>query len=431
MTTVQRGQCPLCFKIFVHHRDQQRHKCPTKPPSLEDLEKIQQYPTAPSISLVPSADISVWRVFTDGSGPQPGVTTHAGWGVAVWVNDIRSSKRSLELFGPVCIDKGDPRWVGAELHTNNVAELTAMMEALLWLNSEAPGQAFTPAIIYYDSTYVVNAITGEGAPESNVTLKLVLQARTMLHKVREKRSVDFSYVKGHSGNTGNDHADKLAGMGSRGDQTTQSFRWLAPLSAPLPVDTLMVDHCWRCKKVYSGPSYARQLAGHQARCKVEGTPPSHICCRFTCGRQFAWKFTGTPGKHEHHAREARNKHEKICRGTEALTRICPFCEMEFSTSYSDEYLLQHRSTCASRPEDAPSLKRSWPCPKCSANIPVAKKADHEQSCRGSAKANRTCIKCQTLLQSAAACNKHEQMRRGSELANRTCSRRRIFSTFWC
>ena len=272
-----------------------------------------------------------------------------------------------------------------------------MLEALLWLDSEAPGNENVPAILYYDSTYAFGAITGHHHPEASSAL--VHQARSVLNKVSQKRQVDFSCVKGHSGNTGNDYADTLAAKGSKGEQTTQSSRWLIPLGVPLPVDPLLVDNCWRCGRVYSGSSYARQLAGHEAHCKVEGTPPTHITCRWNCGRQFRWRRTNTPGKHEHHAREARNMHEKICRGSEALTRVCPFCNVQF---------------------DAPALRRTWTCPRCKANIPVAKKETHESSCRGSVKANRSCIKCKAVCQTVDARLNHERICRGSELANRTC-----------
>ena len=128
-------------------------------------------------------------------------------------------------------------------YTNNVGELTSMVEALLWLEKEAPGPSDAPAIVYYDSTYAFHAITGTSSPEANSDL--VLNARTVLSRVRLQRVIDFQYVKGDSGNHGNDWADKLAGMGSRGLQTTQSARWILPLQAPPPVDPLLVDHCWR------------------------------------------------------------------------------------------------------------------------------------------------------------------------------------------
>ena len=157
------------------------------------------------------------------------------------------------------------------------------------------------------------------------------------------RPIDCCFVKGHSANLGNDHADRLAGVGAKGQQSTQSARWLVPAGAPEPVSPLSVDHCWRCGRVFSGDSYGRQLAGHEAYCKIPGAPPAHIPCRRKCGRTFPWRSSSQQGKHKHHAREARNLHEKICRGSEELTRVCPFCDTVFPEACSDELLFQHRS----------------------------------------------------------------------------------------
>ena len=426
VTTVQVGSCPLCHQAFVHVRDKKRHKCPNKPHALDDLANMRQYPTAPTIPAVPVASVEVWRIFTDGAGPQKGVTNTAGWGVAIWEDSSSATSPTFELFGPVCIYSSENRWIGAESHTNNVGELSAMVEALLWLEAEAPGNDTVPAVIYYDSTYAFNAITGQFQPEANTDL--VFKARNILSRVRHKRAIEFEYVKGHSGNPGNDHADRLAGKGSKGQQSTQSARWLIPLKGPPPVNPLLVDHCWRCGVVYSGPSYARQLAGHEAYCKIEGAPPSHIPCRNNCGKQFPWKFANAQHKTRHHARELRNLHEKICRGSPELNAICPFCDKRFPQECSDEYLLSHRASCDSRPPDAPSLSSMWKCSKCQARIPTAKKSSHTYTCRGSAQANKTCQKCKAVFQTADCRSAHENTCRGTEQANRTCNRcNKVFS----
>ena len=57
--------------------------------------------------------------------------------------------------------------MGAEVATNNVGELAAMIEALLWLEAEAPGPAEVPATIFYDSFYAYGAITGAHAVGAN------------------------------------------------------------------------------------------------------------------------------------------------------------------------------------------------------------------------------------------------------------------------
>ena len=75
-----------------------------------------------------------------------------------------------------------------------------MVEALLWLESEAPGEPEIPATIYYDSTYAFSALTSSNAPEANE--ELVYQARSTLARVKE------------------------------------------------PISPLLIDHCWRCGRVW-------------------------------------------------------------------------------------------------------------------------------------------------------------------------------------
>ena len=209
----------------------------------------------------------------------------------------------------MCLSKSDKRWLGAGSASLNTAEISAMLEALLWLETEAPGGHVHPATIYYDSSYAFQAVTGSSLPEENVAL--VFQARAIWQRVSALREISIVHVKGHSGNVGNDHADHLAGKGASGLQTKQSARWLLPFNSPSPVSPLFVDHCWRCGRVFSGPSYARQLAGHEGQCKTQGAPPESIPCRHGCGKVFAWKFTrGESTKPGHLTREGRNLHGK-------------------------------------------------------------------------------------------------------------------------
>ena len=143
-------------------------------------------------------------------------------------------------------------------------------------------------------------------------------------------------------------------------------------------------------------------------------------CAPGCGKQFPWKFTAGAKRVVHHAREARGIHEKICRGSAALTSVCPFCNLQFPEGVTDEYLLNHRRSCDQRPVDAPSLSNMWPCPKCKARIPLARKESHEVSYRGTAKADRTCNRCLAYFQTVHQHESHEESCRGSEEANLTC-----------
>ena len=116
----------------------------TAPPvEVPNLEKMQSYPSGPTAVQVPIASVQFWRIFTDGAGPQAAMAKYAGWGAAIWDNSSESNTPTFELYGPVCIHSGDARWLGADTHTNNAGELTSMVEALLWLEKEAPGPIAT------------------------------------------------------------------------------------------------------------------------------------------------------------------------------------------------------------------------------------------------------------------------------------------------
>ncbi len=134
-------------------------------------------------------------IYTDGAckgNPGPG-----GWGA--W---LRAGGREKELFG------------GEALTTNNRMELTAVIEALRALKRRSP------VTIYTDSQYVRNGITtwihgwksrgwktADKKPVKNIELWQALDALASEHDVQ------WRWVKGHSGDPGNERADALANRG--------------------------------------------------------------------------------------------------------------------------------------------------------------------------------------------------------------------------
>lgn len=131
-------------------------------------------------------------IFTDGAcsnNPGPG-----GWGAV-----IKTNGETLELSG------GDPHT------TNNRMELTAAIEALKTLKE------FTPAVITTDSAYVMNGLTqwlprwrknkwktSSNKPVKNVDLWM------LLNSLCRKHSIEWKWVKGHSGHPDNERCDELA-----------------------------------------------------------------------------------------------------------------------------------------------------------------------------------------------------------------------------
>ena len=344
--------------------------------------------------------------------------------MAIWTQDSDSLVPECELFGPVPLKSWDKRWLGAERSTNNVGELTAMGEAFLWLLDEAPGDPRIPACIFYDSEYAHHAITSSDKPEANE--KLILNIRDLFSKVTVNRVLEFRHVKAHTGIRGNEFADHLAGQGAKGLQTASSKRWLERCDAPAAVPSILTDHCWRCGQVFTGPSHARALAGHEAHCKVPGAPPPFICCRHGCGKQFKWQFSTGKRKQPHHAREFRNTHERICRGEDELTRTCPFCDKVYVQGTTDETILKHRKECVLRPKDAAEEGTSWQCNICT----TGDKATHEANCGGSAALNKTCSLCSETFQTIGLRVAHESSCRGSRRANLQCLFcAQLFTTF--
>ena len=134
-------------------------------------------------------------VYTDGAckgNPGPG-----GWGA--W---LRWGAHEKELFG------GDPST------TNNRMELTAVIESLALLKRR------TSVAIYTDSSYVKDGITSwihgwkkrgwrtaDNKPVKNIELWQRLDALVGSHDVQ------WHWVKGHSGDPGNERADALANRG--------------------------------------------------------------------------------------------------------------------------------------------------------------------------------------------------------------------------
>jgi ribonuclease HI len=134
-------------------------------------------------------------IYADGAcrgNPGPG-----GWGV--W---LKSGEHEKELFG------------GERLTTNNRMELTAVIEALTVLKQRCV------VTVYTDSQYVRQGITtwihgwkqrgwrtADKQPVKNVELWQRLDTLNAAHQVTWK------WVKGHSGDPGNERADALANRG--------------------------------------------------------------------------------------------------------------------------------------------------------------------------------------------------------------------------
>ena len=134
-------------------------------------------------------------IYTDGAckgNPGPG-----GWGA--W---LRSGEHERELWG------------GEVLTTNNRMELMAVIEALAAIKTRSR------ITLYLDSEYVRNGITSwihnwkrrgwktaDNKPVKSVDLWQRLDTLSQAHEI------DWRWVRGHTGDPGNERADALANRG--------------------------------------------------------------------------------------------------------------------------------------------------------------------------------------------------------------------------
>lgn len=153
-----------------------------------------------------------WTIYVDGSclGNQ-NVDEHtpAAWGMVVIDGDSGLGKGSGELHheaaGMVQTDPDGEEFLGAEVGSNNTAELSGFAAALRWLLVEGGDES---ALIRADSTYAGNLASGAWKAKAN--RELVAHVQRLWAEVAELRPLEWGHVKAHRGHRWNERADHLA-----------------------------------------------------------------------------------------------------------------------------------------------------------------------------------------------------------------------------
>jgi len=172
-----------------------------------------------------SSKFRLYSIYCDGSASHNGQTNAAaGWGYVVIVKRDQQGffphKHGIEYkrdCGPVITMGLDDDFIGATVHSNNTAELSALYHSLLTAKKIINGACkYTGHIaIFTDSQYVINMTYRIYSPDDNnpemKNRALVLKCRRLYDEIADK--VSLHWVKGHDDCEHNILADKLANDG--------------------------------------------------------------------------------------------------------------------------------------------------------------------------------------------------------------------------
>ncbi len=142
--------------------------------------------------------------------------TRAGWGLCVIVDDSGSGNGKghllTELNGEVVTSADQSCYLGAEVGSNNTAELSAIAHALRWILSESEVESAT---IRGDSNYALNIASGLWKAKAN--LALAGRVRDLWSEVSGIVDLVGEHVPAHRGHRWNERADHLAFRAMQGE----------------------------------------------------------------------------------------------------------------------------------------------------------------------------------------------------------------------
>ena len=172
-----------------------------------------------------ASNAAEYTIYVDGScQDNRNVTaeTPAGWGVVVVVGDNQRGSSSgeviTELSGLVITDSTMELFLGAEVGSNNTAELSGIAHALRWILVDG---GVVQAIIRADSQYALQIAQQNWKAKANIPLVKIVQA--LWEEVSSQSQLTGTWVRAHRGHKWNERADHLAYRAMQGEQ-------------PLPLD---------------------------------------------------------------------------------------------------------------------------------------------------------------------------------------------------
>ena len=114
----------------------------------------------------------------------------------------------------------DEEFIGAEVGSNNTAELSGLFAALRWLLTEENDD---PVLIRLDSQYAGNIATGAWRAKAN--RELAARVQSVWNEVASQRELSWNHVRAHRGHRWNERADHLAKRAMRRERPLPLTFW--------------------------------------------------------------------------------------------------------------------------------------------------------------------------------------------------------------
>tara|TARA_B110000116_G_scaffold71992_1_gene62372 strand:- start:4428 stop:4979 length:552 start_codon:yes stop_codon:yes gene_type:complete len=150
--------------------------------------------------------------------------TPAGWGAVVVTGDNQRGNGTgavkTEISGVVITDPKVNGFLGAEVGSNNTAELSAIAHALRWVLVEA-GES--KIIIRGDSQYALEIAQKNWRAKANK--QLAQRVQSLWDEVFSLRPLSGEWVRAHRGHRWNERADHLAFRAMQGEQPLPLEFW--------------------------------------------------------------------------------------------------------------------------------------------------------------------------------------------------------------
>ena len=124
----------------------------------------------------------------------------AGYGIAAYETSADGREKFLNArYGRVVTSPQKTMYQGADRHSNNAGELTALLRAV---QEERHGQGHVTFVV--DSTYAINMATGQRVParkRKSANLALVRRLRDAYRSLERQRGTEIriEHVKSHTG----------------------------------------------------------------------------------------------------------------------------------------------------------------------------------------------------------------------------------------